>query len=384
MAPGVNYFVSDELVDVAKDAYLEFFSTNVLYRGHFPGLARFEDEIIDFAADLFNGPAATGSVTSGGSESILMAIKSARDRARVTHPEIDSPEMVVPVSAHPAFWKGANYFGLTPRKASLDSAHQIDLAHYESLINANTVLLVGSAPSLTLGMVDPIPTMAAWAADRDINFHVDGCVGGWFLPFAETEGETFPTFDFRVPGVMTISADLHKFGYAAKGASVIMSRDPEIYRHQEFRYGAPERNADWYVTPSMTGTRPGGAVAAAWAVLRYLGKDGYRRVTRESLAFIRRLQNGIDAIEGLHVMGRPAMTVFAYTSDTLDVFAVAAGMSDRGWMVSRDTWPVPCIRFMQSLGHASRVDDYLADLAVVVEQVAGGEITGAESRADYN
>jgi glutamate/tyrosine decarboxylase-like PLP-dependent enzyme len=233
-------------------------------------------------------------------------------------------------------------------------------------------------------MVDPIPTMAPWAAERGINFHVDGCVGGWFLPFAEAEGEVFPTFDFRTPGVTTISADLHKFGYGAKGASVIMSRDPEIYRHQEFRYGAPERNPDWYVTPSMTGTRPGGPVAAAWAVLRYLGEDGYRRVARESLAFIRRLQNGIDAIEGLHVMGRPAMTVFAYTSETLDMFAVAAGMSDRGWMVSRDTWPVPCIRFMQSLGHAPRVDDYLTDLAAVVDQVAAGEIAGADSRADYN
>jgi len=384
MASGVNYFVSDEVVEVARNAYNEFFSTNVLYRGHFPGLARFEDEIIDFAADLFNGPAATGSVTSGGSESILMGIKSARDRARPIHPEIDSPEMVVPASAHPAFWKGAHYFGLRVRKARLDSTHQVDLDHYVSLIGDNTVLLVGSAPSLTLGMVDPIPTMAPWAAARDINFHVDGCVGGWFLPFAEAEGESFATFDFRTPGVTTISADLHKFGYGAKGASVIMSRDGEIFRHQEFRFGAPERNADWYVTPSMTGTRPGGPVAAAWAVLRYLGEDGFRKAARESLAFIRKLQQGIDAIDGLYVMGRPAMTVFAYTSDTYDIFAIAAGMTERGWMVSRDTWPAPCIRLMQSLGHAPRVDDYLADLEAVVAAVVSGNLIATESKADYN
>lgn len=383
MASGVNYYPSEEVVEVARAAYSKFFSTNALYRGYFPGLASFEDEIIDFAADLFNGPEATGSVTSGGSESILMAVKSARDRARARHPEIDRPEMVVPASAHPAFWKGAHYFGLEPRKVPLDSEHQIDLDRYNDAITDRTVLLVGSAPSLTLGMVDPIPTMAEWAGDRDINFHVDACVGGWFLPFAEDEGEEFPTFDFRNLGVTTISADLHKFGYAAKGASVIMSRDPEIYSYQEFRFGAPERNPDWYVTQSMTGTRPGGAIAAAWAVLRYLGQDGYRQVARESLAFIRKLQQGIDAIEGLRVMGQPAMTLFAYTSDALDVFAIAEGLKERGWLVSRDTWPVPSIRFMQSLGHAPLVDPYLSDLAEVVSLVAEGAIEAGGARADY-
>ncbi len=383
MASGVNYFVSNDVVEVAQDAYLRFFSTNALYRGHFPGLARFEDEIIDFAADIFHGPQAVGSVTSGGSESILTAVKSARDRARVVHPEIRAPEMVIPASAHPAFWKAAHYFGLVPRKVPLDEEHQIDLDRYQQAIGDQTVLLVASAPSLTLGMVDPIPTMAAWAGDKDINFHVDACVGGWFLPFAEDEGERFPTFDFRTPGVTTISADLHKFGYAAKGASVVMSRDPEIYRHQEFRFGAPERNPDWYVTPSMTGTRPGGAIAAAWAVLRFLGRDGYRRAARESLDFIRRLQAGIDAIDGLRVMGEPAMTLFAYTSDELDVYAIAAGMTERDWLVSRDTWPRPCIRFMQSLGHAPRVEPYLRDLTDVVELVRRDAVTTGEGRADY-
>jgi glutamate/tyrosine decarboxylase-like PLP-dependent enzyme len=383
MASGVNYYPSEDVVDVARDAYMRFFSTNALYKGYYPGLARFEEDIVDFASDIFNGPNAAGSVTSGGSESILMGIKSARDRARTRRPEITRPEMVVPASAHPAFWKGAHYFGLHVNKVPLDSEHQVDLDVYQEAITENTVLMVGSAPSLTLGMVDPIPRMAGWAAERDINFHVDACVGGWFLPFAEDEGEVFPTFDFRTPGVTTISADLHKFGYAAKGASVIISRDPEIYSHQEFRFGAPERNPDWYVTPSMTGTRPGGAIAAAWAVLRYLGRDGYRRVARESLEFIRRLQRGIDEIDGLRVMGHPAMTLFAYTSDSLDVFSIASGLTERGWLVSRDTWPVPCIRFMQSLGHAPMVAPYLADLAEVVEEVASGKHESGPARADY-
>ena len=383
MAAGVNYYPSQDVLDVAKDAYLRFFSTNPLYAGYFPGLAAFERDIIDFAADLFNGPNAVGSVTSGGSESILMGIKSARDRARTTHPEIDKPEMVVPASAHPAFWKGGHYFGLDVRKVPLDPQHQVDLEAYQAAVTDNTVLLVGSAPSLTLGMVDPIPTMASLAIERDINFHVDACVGGWFLPFAEDVGEVFPTFDFRTPGVTTISADLHKFGYGAKGASVIVSRDPEIYRHQEFRFGAPERNPDWYVTPSMTGTRPGGAIAAAWAVLRYLGRDGYQRTARQSLDFVRRLQQGIEDIEGLRVMGEPAMTVFAFTSDSLDIFAIADGLKERGWLVSRDTWPVPCIRFMQSLGHSPAVTPYLQDLVDVVGEVSTGSLTASSIRADY-
>lgn len=383
MASGVNYYPSPEVEDVAKEAYLRFFSTNALYRGYYPGVARFEQDIVDIAAELFHGPDATGSVTSGGTESILTGVKSARDRARQTRPRVDRPVMVVPASAHPAFWKAGHYFGLDVRKVPLDEEHQIDLDRYRAAICDDTILLVGSAPSLTLGMVDPIPVMASWAAERDINFHVDACVGGWFLPFAEEIGEVFPTFDFRTPGVTTISADLHKFGYAAKGASVIMSRDPEIYSHQEFRFGAPERNADWYVTPSITGTRPGGAIAAAWAVLQFLGRDGYRRVTREALEFIRSLQRGIDAIDGLRVLGQPAMTLFAFTSETLDVFAIAAGLTERGWLVSRDTWPLPAIRFMQSLGHAPLVNRYLADLDDVVAAVRSGNVTATTGRADY-
>jgi glutamate/tyrosine decarboxylase-like PLP-dependent enzyme len=383
MASGVNYFVSDEVVEVAKEAYLRFFSTNALYKGYFPGIARFESEIVDFASDIFNGPEARGSVTSGGSESILTAVMSARNRARHTRPTVKQPEMVVPASAHPAFWKAGHYFGLTVKKVPLDAEHQVDLDRYESAITDDAVLLVGSAPSLTLGMVDPIPTMAAWAGERDINFHVDGCVGGWFLPFAEDIGEQFPIFDFRTSGVTTISADLHKFGYGAKGASLLISRDAEIYRHQEFRFGAPERNPDWYVTPSLTGTRPGGAIAAAWAVLRFLGREGYQQVVRDSLAFIRSLQQGIDRVDGLHVLGRPAMTLFAYTSDSLDIFAIAAGLAERGWLVSRDVWPVPTIRFMQSLGHAPLVDRYLADLAEVTDLVRQGSLAAGTGRADY-
>jgi len=344
---------------------------------------RDEREVIDYAAGLFHGPEAAGSITSGGSESILMGVKSARDRARRLHPGITEPEMVVPESAHPAFWKGAHYFGLKLVRVPLGPDLEIDLDAYRAAITDRTVLLVGSAPSLTLGMVDPIAELAPIAHERQIGFHVDACVGGWFLPWVEKLGNPVPLWDFRVPGVTTISADLHKFGYTAKGASVVMSRSAEVFDHQPFRFGGPQRPDDWYVTPSMTGTRPGGAIAAAWAVLTYLGEEGYLDRTRRTLAYLRRWWDGINAIDGLRVMGRPVMGVFAVTSSTLDMFAIGKGMEARGWLVFADSHPVPALRYMQSPGHEPFVDAYLADLREVAEEVRSGRLTTDGGRARY-
>jgi len=381
---GGTYPAGDEVLEVAKAAYLRFFSTNPLYASTvFPSLTAMEREIVAMTADLLHAPDGQGSVTSGGSESILMGIKIARDRARQLHPEITEPEMVVPLSAHPAFWKGAHYFGLKLVRAPLRDDFQLDVEAYQRLITPDTVLLVGSAPSLTIGMVDPIEQLAPMALERGISFHVDSCVGGYFLPFAEQIGRPIPRFDFRVPGVTTISADLHKFGYAAKGASCIISRDADIFRHQGFRFGAPERPDDWYVTPSMTGTRPGGAIAAAWAVLNHLGVDGYRRLTAQAMAYMDRFWAGINAIEGLHVLGTPAMTLFGYASDTLDIFAIAKGLTERGWLVFPDEWPVRTIRFMQSPGHEPYIDRYLADLREVAELVRSGQLVADGGRAQY-
>lgn len=383
MAVGTNYPAGEDVLEIAKEAYLRFFSTNGLLPDLFPSLARFEREVIDYAAALFHGPDAVGSITSGGSESILMGVKSARDRARRLHPEITAPEMVVPESAHPAFTKGAHYFGLGLVKVPLGPDHQIDQPVYRAAIGPNTVLLVASAPSLTLGMVDPIEQLAPLAAERNIGFHVDACVGGFFLPFAEKLGYPVPPFDFRVPGVTTISADLHKFGYTAKGASLIMSRNHEVYENQPFRFGGPERPDDWYVTPSMTGTRPGGSIAAAWAVMTYLGERGYLDRVDRTMKYLRRWWDGIEAIDGLEVMGEPAMSVFAVTSRTLDVYAIGKGMEGRGWIVFADSHPVPALRYMQSPGHEPYVDKYLADLREVAELVRSGELTSEGGRARY-
>jgi sphinganine-1-phosphate aldolase len=383
MAVGTNYPAGDDVLEVAKEAYLRFFSTNGLLPSIFPSLARFEREVIDYTARLFHGPDAVGSITSGGSESILMGVKSARDRAHRLHPEITQPEMVVPASAHPAFWKGAEYFGLRPIRVELGDDFQVDPATYRASITNRTVLLVGSAPSLTLGMVDPIEELAPIAAERGIGFHVDGCVGGFFLPFVERLGNVVPTWDFRVPGVTTISADLHKFGYAAKGASIILSRNRDVFDNQPFRFGGPQRPDDWYVTPSMTGTRPGGSIAAAWAVMNYLGEAGYLERTERTLRYLRRWWAAIESIDDLEVMGEPVMSVFAVTSTTLDIFAIAAGMEERGWLVFADSYPVPSLRYMQSPGHEPYVDRYVADLREVTELVRSGRLTSDRGRARY-
>jgi len=385
LASGTVYMAGDDVLEVARQAYMTFFSSNPLYSKTFPSMPRMEQEVVAMSASLMHGDQATGAVTSGGSESILLGVKSARDRARVTKPNVTSPEMVVPESAHPAFWKAAHYFGLKIVPTPLDLNCVLDLPKYLAAVNDNTVLMVGSAPSLTLGMIDPIPQMAAVAYERNINFHVDSCVGGYFLPFVEKLGYPQTQFDFRVPGVTTISADLHKFGYAAKGTSMLLSRDPDIFRHQVFEFGPPPRPAGWYNTPTIAGTRPGGAIAAAWAVMNYLGEEGYLRVVGQTMRYIKHLQASINAIDGLKVLGEPAMSVFAYTGTTIDVHAVADAMKLRGWMVSKDNHPVKAIRFMQSLGHEPYFVDYLKDLKEVAHLVAQEGLTAGDGPgADYN
>jgi glutamate/tyrosine decarboxylase-like PLP-dependent enzyme len=385
-APGVNYMGGDDVTQVAKDAYMAYFSTNALYTKWFPSLGRFEQEIVGMTASLLHGEQAVGSVTSGGSESILLGVKSARDRGLARHPNITAPEMVVPESAHPAFWKASHYFGIkivrTPlRRGTWD----VDLDAYRAAVTDNTVLMVGSAPSLTLGLVDSIPEMAAIAAERDASFLVDSCVGGYFLPFAERLGVPIRPYDFRVPGVTHMTADLHKYGYAAKGASVLLSRDQEVYSHQVFSFGPPDRPEGWYVTHTLAGTRPGGAIAAAWAVLHYLGEDGYLRLAQLTLDYVKRLRAGIEAIPGLAVLGDPPTPLFQFTSTSpdLDIFAIADGLTERGWLVWRDNVPVNSIRFLQSPGHAPYVDAYLRDLAEVSEHVRAGRIRPGAMEGRY-
>lgn len=378
---GYVYYAGDDVMRVAEDAYLRFFHANALSPRLFPSLKRFEDEIIAMAAELLHGPHATGTVTTGGTESNLLAVLAARNWARAERPRIANPEIVAPASAHPSFNKAAHYFGLTIVRTPLTDDMLADVAAMRAAITDNTVLLVGSAPAYTHGGVDPIEEIAALATERGILCHVDACVGGFFLPFVEQLGDPLPLWDFRVPGVTSISADLHKHGFTAKGASVLLQRSEALKRYHAFDFD------DWpsgrYHTFTIGGTRPGGAVAAAWAVMNYLGQDGYRRVVAGTMRVTRRFIEGIEEIPGLEVWGRPVSNKFGFGSRTLDIGAVADGMEARGWTIGRQKTP-PGINMHVSLLHEPIVDAWLRDLDDVTRRVARGEIESQGKQAAYN
>ena len=361
------YFPGDDVAEILKEAYTTFFYTNGLSVAAFPSLRKMESEVIAMTAELLGSSEAVGNITSGGTESILMAIKTARDRARSRRPDLTDPEMVLPITAHPAFEKAAHYFGVKPVHIPVRDDFRVDVDAARAAVTDNTVLIVGSAPCYPYGTIDPIPELAAIAQERDIGCHVDACVGGFFLPFLRRLGYDVPPFDFSVPGVTSISADLHKYGYAARGSSTVMYRDPEIRRHQFFSY------ANWpgglYGSPTMVGSRPGAMVAAAWAVLTYLGEDGYLRLVRTVMETAQALMDGINAIPELHVIGKPDMSIFSYTSDTVDIYAVADVMDTHGWQLDRQQMP-PKLHLVVTPAHKEIVGTFLADLEAATRSVA--------------
>jgi glutamate/tyrosine decarboxylase-like PLP-dependent enzyme len=338
-----------------------------------------ESEVIAMTADLLSVPEAVGNMASGGTESILMAMKTARDWARAEK-NITEPEAIIPVTAHPAFDKAAHYLGVKRVPVPIREDFRADVDAAREAMTANTVLVVGSAPCYPFGVIDPIPELASMAAEHGVPCHVDACLGGFFLPFLERLGETVAPWDFRVPGVASISADLHKYGYAARGASTIMYRDKAYRRHQYFL------KEDWpgglYGSPTLAGSRPGGAVAASWAVLTFLGEDGFTRLTRTVIDTTRTLIAGINGIHGLRVLAEPDMSVFSFTSDTADIYAVGDALGRAGWHPDRQQDP-PSLHIMVTPAHKDIAPQFLADLQAAVELVAGGEAPAGGTAAMY-
>lgn len=370
------YPAGEDVDAVLHDAAELYLFENALNPFRFPSLRQMEDEVIALAADLLHGgPEAGGAMTSGGTESILMAVKTARERGRAERGVV-KPELVAPQSAHPAFAKAAHYLGLELRQVPLRSDFRADVAAAEKLIGDKTVLVVGSAPNYPFGVVDPIPELAALAAARGVAFHTDACLGGFLLPFLEAIGEKVPPFDFRVPGVSTLSADVHKYGYCIKGASVILHRDKaHLNRHQLFLWDRWPGGT--YGSFAMAGARPSAPIAAAWAVLHHLGREGYQKLAREVRDTTRKLRNGIDATPGLRVIGDPAMSVLAFGSDALDIFAVGDRMDQKGWHLDRQKAP-DALHLMVSPMHARIADAFLADLREAAR--APGKSKGADAR----
>jgi len=361
------YFAGDEILDLLKEAYGMFFSENGLNPTAFPSLRKFETEVIGMTASLLGGDAGVcGNMTAGGTDSILAAVKTARDWARAQKPTIVAPEMALPITAHPAFDKAGHYFGVKAVHVPVRADSRADVTAIRDAINERTILIVGSAPSYPHGVVDPIPELGQVALERGLLCHVDACVGGFVLPFARRLGYPTPPFDFSVPGVTSISADLHKYGYAAKGASVILYRNAELRRHQFFV--ATCWPGGIYASPALAGTRPGGAIAAAWAVMNFLGEEGYLRITDTMMRTATKLRDGINAIPGVRVLSDPDMCVMAIGSDRLDVYEVADELQLRGWHLDRQQFP-PSLHLTVTYAHAATADAFLADLAAAVSQV---------------
>ena len=370
---GMVYDAGPEVHAVVEDVARLFVHENALNTGSFPSLGRIQSDVVRITADLLHGDEqVAGFMTSGGTESILSAVKAARERGREER-GITEPEMVVPASAHAAFHKAAHYFGLRLHKVPVRDDWRADVDAMAAHVGPSTVLVVGSAPQYPQGVVDPIPELAALAAEVGASFHTDACMGGFFLPFAEELGEPVPPWDFRVDGVTTISADLHKLGYAPKGASVILHRTKALRRYQTFVFD------DWlggfYASPALQGTRPGGPMATAWATLHALGREGYLRLAQATLDARRQMVDGIRAIEGLTVLGEPESQCLAISAapgyeDVVDVFAVGDALLERGWHLDRQK-PPDSLHATVSAGNAPAMAGFLADVAAAGAEVGG-------------
>jgi len=365
------YHAGEEHTRLLKEAYGRLFAENGLNPMAFRSLKRLETEVVQMAAGLMRGgPDTVGLLTSGGTESILLAMKAYRDRARRRLRLPGRPVVIVPESVHVAFDKAAAYFDVRLRRAPLGADLRVDVAAVRRMLSPRTVLVVGSAPCYPYGVVDGIEELSALCQAKGLPLHVDACLGGFLLPFLERLGKPVPPWDFRLPGVSSISADVHKYGYSAKGASVLLYRDMRLMKHQFFA------STDWcggvFASPGLLGTRPGGAYAAAWAALQAIGEEGYLELHGRALEATQRLVEGVAAIPELEVLGRPDATIFAYRARDAEVniYAVGDRMSARGWHIDRQQHPA-CLHAMVTQAHAGVVEAYLADLRAAVAEVKG-------------
>ncbi len=362
--------------EIGRAGFFEYFSENALGAGRaFPSVKRMETEVVDMALGLFNAPdGARGFMSTGGTESIILAVQACRDwnRAQRGAPR-HRGNIVGAETLHPAFNKGAKLMDLDVRRAPVGPDLRMDVAAVEALIDDDTIMIVGSAPNFPYGMIDPIRELGAVAERHNLWLHVDACVGGYLAPFVRMIGRAIPDFDFGVPAVTSISADLHKFGFCPKPASTVFYRDAARAEHHMFDASVWPNGR--FLTSTIVGTRPGGGVAGAWATLQYLGVDGYKRIATELMAFVDAYIAGIEATPGLHIHGAPDLSIVAYGSDSFDIFRVAELMQAKGWLPGLTQKPKGIHRMM-SLLHAPVLEPYLDDMRAavgVVRQAGPGE-----------
>ena len=369
-------------MEVGKAAYNEFLSENGLDFTVFPSLLRLERELAAFGASHLRGDRrVVGNFTSGGTESIILAVKAARDCYREKRPDITAPEMILPATAHAAFHKAAHYLGVKAVTVSVDpKTFRADVEKVRFAISNRSIMIVGSAPSYAHGVVDPIGDLAALAQENDLWMHTDACMGGFLLPYFRRLGEPVADFDFSVPGVDSISVDLHKYAYTPKGASLILYRNKALRRHQI--YACSRWIGYTIVNNAVQSSKSGGPMAAAWAVLNYVGDEGYLEIARKKLAAVEKITDGIDRIDGLRLLTRPDMCLISFTSDEINVFHIIDEMNQRGWYLQ------PSLSFDNSPAHihltvsASNVgweEELLKNLAECVQiarHLPDGALTG--------
>ena len=360
------YYVDEDHLQFLKQAHNQFFSENTINPFAFESVGRLERDIIRMTADLLHGgEEAVGVVTGGGSESIFLAVYAYREWARKRGRRRGVPEMVVPASIHPAFFKAAHMLGIRLRQVPLGEDRSADAQRMAAAVNERTILLACSAPAFPYGVVDRVEEVAAVARRHDLPLHVDACVGGFMLPWVEALGYEVPRWDFRVEGVTSMSTDLHKFAYGAKGASVLLYRRMDFLRHQFFIL--PDWCGGIYASPTVLGTRSVGPMAAGWAALRSLGREGYLRIARRIMEATDRLRAALAAIPEIEVLGAPHMNLLAYTTrnNRPDLFVVADQLEARGWMVDRQQNP-NSIHLTLMSHNIEVLDRYLADLRAAV------------------
>jgi len=356
--PGMDY------VRMPEEYFRAFMYDSTLNPSTFPSLRNFEKDIVRMAAELMHGKkSVTGNVTTGGTESIFLALKVARDLAREKSGEEFPFEVVLPETIHPAFLKACHILSLKPILVPVREDKRADPEAMQMAINSKTILLACSAPCFPYGVIDPVSRIGQIAKKQHLLFHVDACMGGFFLPFLEDTGHSIPAFDFRIPGVSSISLDAHKYGYAPKGTSIILYRN-RTYRKKQFFV-----HADWsggiFASTTFMGTKGGGPVAGCWAIMNRLGKEGYRNIADQVMKTTNHIKEGIRELNSLRIISDPEMSVFAFTSIKGDIFNIGDALESRGWHLDRLQFP-DALHLTVTQLNIGKEDEFLNDLKEIL------------------
>ncbi|MEC8961970.1 MAG: aminotransferase class I/II-fold pyridoxal phosphate-dependent enzyme [Pseudomonadota bacterium] len=379
---GGSYFGGEDVLKLSNNASRLYQNYNALYAGKmFPSLVAIEKEVVSWCLDLLGASSdGGGSLTSGGTESLLLAVMAARDWARAKKPTPDKPEILIPEAAHPGFDKAAHLMDLKPVRLSQSPQYRADTTQLENAVTPNTIMIIGSAPSYPYGITDPICEIAEIAQRHQLWCHVDACHGGFILPFARQLGRTSPDFDFSVAGVTSISVDIHKLGYANKGVSALLLANSDLQQYQ--RYTFTNWPAGLYTTMGISGSRSAGGLSSAWAVIKHLGTTGYQEIVSEILQARDQLIDGIKRINGLHVVGNPDSYLVAIGSDKFDVLEIDNIMSDKGWINNQLHKP-PAMHLFLDRANAMNIEHYLNELVDTITAYHAGERAVERDPTEY-